>query len=244
MEIYTLAVLFAFFINPYIGSYIDSHPGGKRVKIFYLSTEGRYREMEASFRVPNEPGWLHMDTSRGNFDYHSVLLKKNISPNENEEIEFYMIEYLRDYERQPDSIDNIIQKKTNDINKYYESVSEYKLHDLDVTEYLEKNKKYKCVRTHILLEDMRIKENEPQRWSEQHALSCSFPVRPRYTFELRYYQRYYDYNKDHLFASKADKLFESVKIKDNINISIIAYTFRMSFYDNLHHQRGEYFILK
>jgi len=81
-----------------------------------------------------------------------------------------------------------------------------------VEEYANSNQ---CVKIHLLLEDLRSKKaGEQKKWNEQYVLSCSSTISESIGYELRYYQRYYDQNKDDQFAVKADAPFKSVTIED------------------------------
>lgn len=54
-----------------------------------------------------------------------------------------------------------------------------------------------------------------KRWNEQYALSCGLLKRKGLGFELRYYHRYLDSNKDLQLREKAIKIIESVVIQDD-----------------------------
>ncbi|HEY6773356.1 MAG TPA: hypothetical protein VI140_05250, partial [Oxalicibacterium sp.] len=96
----------------------------------------------------------------------------------------------------------------------YAKNQEFKLQTLDIKEYPQNSQ---CARVYLLLEDLRkvrVDNDQPRKWSEQHMLSCGSPKYKRMGFEIRYYQRYYDQNKDDQLSAKADRLFESLVIED------------------------------
>jgi len=177
------------------------HRDGERVR---ASLDDPYTTLEVSVISPEEPGWI-----RERLADNIVTLKKgNNLLKENQEIEIYITE--RDTSNQPTFIS--AQQTKNNIQNYFDDIKEYKLQELEAKEYPENNG---CVRIHILLEDLESKKNNGQkRWSEQHALSCIFPTHQRMGFEIRFYQRYYEQNKDNQFARKADALFKSLKVVD------------------------------
>ena len=67
-----------------------------------------------------------------------------------------------------------------------------------------------------MLEDIQAEPVIKQkRWSEQYALSCGLLKHKGLGFELRYYHRYIDSNKDPQFQEKTVKIIESVVIQDD-----------------------------
>lgn len=158
-----------------------------------------------SFTPPNESGWS--ETRSG---LNTKLKKAGKSADENEEIEAYLIKL--DIPFNP--IFSYIEYLKKNIQEAYAKNLEFKLQALDVKEY---PKNSQCVRVHLLLEDQRKvspNNSQPKKWSEQHMLSCGSPKYKRMGFEIRYYQRYYDQNKDDQFKDKVDRLFDSLVIED------------------------------
>jgi len=199
MDISTIVALLI--ITPFWGYYVDSHNGGKRAFI-------ENGEFEVSFVVPNESGWVkqHGD-SFGRFTSFIRLIKNDESSNENKEIEAYIIDLDRSFY----PISTSIPKVEKIIQEHFDGVLEYRLHDLHIEIYSRNNQ---CIRIHALLEDARSPGHEnTKKWSEQYALLCALPNNQRKAFEIRYYQRYYDNNKDDKFEIRANKLFKSIKIK-------------------------------
>jgi len=195
MDIATILVLLI--ATPFWGYYVDSHNGGKRAFI-------KNEEFEVSFVVPNESGWVKQYGGGGSF----IRLRKNgESSNEGKEIEAYLINLDGSFY----PISNSIKKIEEIIQEHFSDVSEYRLHDLHIEIYSRNNQ---CIRIYALLEDTRSLEYEkPKKWSEQYALLCALPNNQRKVFEIRYYQRYYENNKDDKFEIRANKLFKSIKIK-------------------------------
>jgi len=194
-------IFLLFFLASCANSRSIPHRDGERVR---ASLDDPYTNLEVSVISPKEPGWI-----RERFTDSIVTLKKgNDLSKENQEIEIYITE--REPSNQPTPTST--QQIKKNIQNHFDNIKEYKLQDLEVKEYPENNG---CVRIYILLEDLENKENNNQkRWSEQHALSCNFPTHQRMGFEIRFYQRYYEQNKDNKFARKADALFKSLKVVD------------------------------
>jgi len=177
------------------------HQDGERV---HAIADDAKVVLDISFLSPNEPGW-----AGGIFYEWLVMLKKDGAVvEENQEIEAYIIN--QDMPFHP--VASFIQRKKQDIQAYYATVPELKLQALDVREYPENSQ---CIRIYVLLEDLRSPKDN-KRWSEQHALSCIFPVHQHMGYEIRYYQRYYEQHRDNQFASKADALFKSVRVEDRL----------------------------
>jgi len=183
------------------------HQDGERVNLTYYYAREKV-VLGINFLSPDEPGWVETEPQYS----HRILLLKENSPasEENQEIESYFVNL--DIPFYP--VARFIERKKQDIQTYYAKIQELKLQSLDVQVYPGNNK---CVRTHVLLEDLRSgKNNQPTRWSEQYALSCIFPVHQGTGYEIRYYHRYYEQNRDNQFASKADALFKSVRVEDRL----------------------------
>jgi len=192
-----LLILLASCANPYE----KAHRDGERVR---ARIDDPRAVLEVSFLSPEEPGWVKEIMS----DNIVTLQKGNSLSDENQEIEVYITE--RNTSNQFEAIST--QQTKRYIQHYFDGIKEYSLQKLEVKEYPEDNQ---CIRTHILLKDMRnTKSSKPTRWSEQHALSCIFPTHQHMGFEIRFYQRYHEQNKDNRFINKADALFKSLKVMD------------------------------
>jgi|GEM_PF-1113083 len=188
-----------------VNSYLDSHAGGRRASVVMPHMN---KALRVSWIVPNESGW----SGYRHNNYGTVLIKNKDSLQNNQEIEVYIVENRHLFFYHHDS--NLLHKEvTSNIKNYYENIKEYSLNFIEVERYAgNKN----CLKIHILLEDMQEGSDKQKRWNEQYALSCRFPFHRHIGFEFRYYQRYYDDNKDYQFSNKAHELFKSIKIEDRI----------------------------
>jgi len=202
----SIIIIFSILLNhtiySQVQSYSNSHAGGKHASL--ALSNGRTM-FHVKWTTPNEPGWVGYRNNKS----RTTLIRNGNSPYENQEIEAYIVNHnLSFYHPNNYSHQQIIRN----IREYYDSIKEYNLVHLEVNDYSENRN---CLKIYILLEYMQdTRNNEQKRWSEQHALSCHFPIHRYMGFELRYYQRYYDNNRDHHFSNKAERLFRSLKIKD------------------------------
>lgn len=158
-----------------------------------------------SFAPPDESGWN--ETRAG---LSTTLKKTGKLADENEEIEAYLIKLDTPF----NPISSYIEYIKENVQAAYAKNQEFKLQTLDIKEYPQNSQ---CARVYLLLEDLRkvrVDNDQPRKWSEQHMLSCGSPKYKRMGFEIRYYQRYYDQNKDDQLSAKADRLFESLVIED------------------------------
>lgn len=195
-----LLLLFSFSTSAHADT--TSAQGSKRITI---AIADKTSVLGFGFTPPNESGWS--ETRSG---LSTTLKKTGKSADENEEIEAYLIKL--DIPFNP--IFSYIEYLKKNIQEAYAKNLEFKLQALDVKEYPQNSQ---CVRVHLLLEDQRkvsTNNSQPKKWSEQHMLSCGSPKYKRMGFEIRYYQRYYDQNKDDQFSDKADRLFDSLVIED------------------------------
>lgn len=113
-----------------------------------------------------------------------------------------------------DSISNFVSIIKTNTQEGYKNSKKFKLISLEVQA---DQKNPRCARSRILLEDIQASsatDNPDKKWSEQYVLSCGLSNFKPYGFEVRFYQRYWDSNKDVQFAQKADALLESVAIED------------------------------
>jgi len=177
-------------------------PDGKTIDIGYTDSK---LSLRLRLTPPAEDGW---NGERNNLG--ATLTKKGKLPGENQQIEAYMMTLDAPSASMADYIDTI---KAN-IQEGYASNKKYRLVSSDVQA---DPKDTRCARIHILLQDMQPppgSDSANKKWSEQYTLSCGLTQVKRLGFEVRYYQRYYDPNKDERFAEKADRLFRSVTIEE------------------------------
>lgn len=153
-----------------------------------------------SFNSPVDEGWTMKK------DGLSVSLdKKGVSADENSQIESYVMRL--------DSQINANQLKRN-IEKGYSQNDRFKIISLSV---VEEPKRPQCVITHLLLQDLkpvRTVDHQQPKFSEQYALSCGFLKNKGIGVEVRYYQRFYDANKDPKFMDRANQVFASLVLED------------------------------
>jgi len=174
------------------GHEAESIQGGERVRIGIIDKNSAV--LGLSFISPNEAGWNIIRSGLS-----ITLTKEGDISEENQEIEAYIIRL--DTPFQP--ISQYIEKIRGNLQESYEDDQDIEIQTLNVEEYPENNQ---CVRTHLLLKDVRTKRNNQQnKWSEQYTLSCASSV-----FEGMGYEN----NKDGQFENKVDALFKSVKIDE------------------------------
>ncbi len=155
------------------------------------------------FIPPDEDGW---SIERSGL---SVTLKKNSgSDSDSREIEAYLIRL--DTPISP--ISNYIETIRRNTVEGYARSNKFKISTLEIAE---DPKDTRCARVHLLLEGLQSDAVVQQRkWSEQYMLSCGLLKHKGLGFELRYYHRYLDSNKDTQFGEKARKVLESVILED------------------------------
>lgn len=158
-----------------------------------------------SFMPPDENGW---DITKSGL---SVTLKKSgESADENREIEAYLI----NLDAPVAPISGYIEKIKKNTQEGYAKNQRFKIRAFEVTE---DPRNSQCARVYLLLEDTqptRTGSTQQKKWSEQHMLSCGSTKYKRMGFEVRYYHRYYEPNKDDQLLNKANKVLESVVIED------------------------------
>jgi hypothetical protein len=111
-------------------------------------------------------------------------------------------------------ISDYIEQIKKNIQEGYAKNPRFKI---KVLETMADPSKPQCVRLHLLLEDtkpVRTVSHEYAKLSEQYVLSCGLLTYKGMGVELRYYDRYYEQNKDNQLAEKANKIFEGVVIGD------------------------------
>ena len=167
-------------------------------------TDNSGTSMGLRFTPPNEDGWI---TERSGL---SVTLKKNAaSNNDNREIEAYLIRLNSPISPISSYIDAL---RRNTVEGYANS-KKFKISRLEITE---DPKDSRCARVHLLLEGIQLDQATQEiQWSEQYMLSCGLLKNKGFGFELRYYHRYLEPNKDKQFGEEAGKVLESVIIEDN-----------------------------
>ena len=157
------------------------------------------------FMPPDENGW---DITKSGIN---VTLKKDgESAEENREIEAYLV----NLDAPVSPISGYIERIKKNTHEGYSKNERFKIKAFDVTE---DSKNSLCARVYLLLEDTqptRTGNNQQKKWSEQHVLSCGSLKYKRIGFEVRYYHRYYESNRDSQFIDEANKVLESVVIED------------------------------
>jgi hypothetical protein len=200
-----IVVLFILFISMGAGAQAETYQPkkGEPVKIGITDQSGSV--LGLSFMPPDESGW---EITRSGL---SVTLKTNgESAGENREIEAYLI----NLDAPVSPISGYIERIKKNTQEAYAKNQRFKIKAFDVTE---DPKNSQCARVYLLLEDTqptRTGSNQQRAWSEQHMLSCGSLKYKRMGFEVRYYHRYYELNRDDQLLSKANKVLETVVIED------------------------------
>ncbi|MDQ7970441.1 MAG: hypothetical protein REI95_12440 [Oxalicibacterium faecigallinarum] len=202
MKFLTIFVVFLLSFNTSLHAETDPANESKRVMIGITDQSGS--AIGLSLIPPNEPNW---DTKKAGL---SITLKRaGKATDENQEIEAYMIRLDKPFH----PVSTYMEQIRKNTEEGYKKNPDFKLSAFDIKEYPQNPQ---CVRVYMLLEDVRTTRADlsQKKWSEQHMLSCGLSKHKRIGFEVRYYNRHYDQNKDELFATKADRLFETVIIED------------------------------
>lgn len=156
------------------------------------------------FIPPDEEGW-----SAKNSGLSVTLRNGTDKEDDSREIEAYLIRIEAPISSRSDYIQEI---RRNAVEGYANS-KEFKIGALEITE---DSKDARCVRVHLVLEGVQPEPVIKQkRWIEQYVLSCVLFKHKGLGFELRYYHRYLDSNRDPKFHEKAAKVIESVVIQDD-----------------------------
>jgi hypothetical protein len=177
------------------------NPGSKKQEpIAFGITDKNGGVLGFKFTPPEEEGWIIKRTGNG-----VSIKKKGASDDENNEIEGYIMRL----DAPIDPISGYIEQIKKNVQENYTNNSRLKIKSLET---MADSSKPQCIRLHLLLEDTKP---EPRKWwSEQYILSCGLLKYKGMGVELRYYDRYYEPNKDSQLAEKANKIFESVVIDD------------------------------
>jgi len=158
-----------------------------------------------SFMPPDDASW---NITRDGLEVS--LRKKGMSEDENSQIEAFLI--TLDTPAIP--ITSFIERIRKNTTEGYEKNSRFKIITLDVTE---DSNIHQCARVHVLLEDLkpvRTVAHEHKKFSEQHTLACGLLKNRNVGFEIRYYHRFYEPNKDDQLESKANDIFTTVVFED------------------------------
>ena len=151
-----------------------------------------------AFAPPEGEGWKIQRSGTG------VSVKKNgASADENTEIEGYIVRLDAPIE----PISGYIERIKKNIQKGYERNSRLEIKLLEV---IADPKRSSCAKFHILLQD----RTDTKWYSEQYALSCGLQKYKGMGVELRYFDRYYEQNRDSQLAEKANRILESIVIDD------------------------------
>lgn len=154
------------------------------------------------FMPPAEDGW------RREGGGVSVTLRKDAAlKDDNRQIEAYLMKL----DTRVSPISGYVETIRRNLVEGYANSKQFKVSQLEVSE---DPRNSRCVRAHVLLEDVLREAGQERKWSEQYALSCGLPRHEGLGIELRYYHRYSDSNKDEHFAEDARKVLESVIIED------------------------------
>jgi hypothetical protein len=177
----------------------------KQEPIAFGITDKEGGTLGLKFTPPEEDGWNIKRSGTG------VSMKKNgESDDENKEIEGYIMRP----DAPIDPISGYVEQIKKNVQEGYAKNPRFKIKALET---MADPSKPRCIRLHLLLEDtkpVRTVSHEYTKWSEQYVLSCGLLKYKGMGVELRYYDRYYEPNKDNQLAEKANKIFESVVIDD------------------------------
>jgi hypothetical protein len=150
------------------------------------------------FSPPEGGGWSIKRSGAG-----ISVKKKGASANENTEIEGYIIKL--DMPMEP--ISDYIERIKKNIQKDYETNSRFEIKLLEV---VADPARPSCAKFHVLLQD----RTDTKWYSEQYALSCGLKKYRGMGVELRYFNRYYEQNRDGQLAEEANRILESIVIHD------------------------------
>jgi len=177
---------------------VPDEPGRQHVGI--VDKDGK-SALGFSLVPPDEPGWTQTREKLG-----INLQKPGTLAEENQQIEAYIMNM--DIPLQP--LERFIAQIKNNIEQGYAKDPDFKLQEVQVAAYAGNPQ---CVKSHILLQDLRDKSSK-EKWSEQYVLSCGSAKYRRFGFEVRYYQRYFTGNRDSALDDKAERVFASFRIED------------------------------
>ena len=157
------------------------------------------------FIPPHEDDW-HID----NTGLSATLKNKASSDSSSSEIEAYLIKLDTPILPIANYIETI---KRNTLEGYARS-QYWKISALEVSE---DPNDMRCARVHLLLEAVGKPQAQvqPRKWSEQYVLSCGLLKHKGLGFEVRYYHRYLDSNKDAQFENKARSMLASAVLEDD-----------------------------
>ena len=159
-------------------------------------------KLALSFLPPEEDGW--QVTNNG---LSASVKKDGALAGENREIEAYLI--TLDTPVTP--IADFIERLKKNIQNSFDASNGFKLVLMDI---FEDPRDRRCARTHLVLENVRTSNNQQRKWSEQYTLSCGSLKYKQIGFEVRYYNRYFESQKDEYFAAQATKVLDSVVFED------------------------------
>ena len=190
----TICLLASIFLCTDAGAQNPTAENKKPIAFGISDKEGGLLGLE--FSPPEGEGWIIKRSGTG------ISVKKNgASADENTEIEGYIIRLDAPIE----PISGYIERIKKNIQKGYESNSRLEIKLLEV---IADPTRSRCAKFHILLQD----RTDTRWYSEQYALSCGLQKYKGMGVELRYFDRYYEQNKDNQFAEKANRILESIVI--------------------------------
>lgn len=159
------------------------------------------RTLGLAFTPPDEEGWTRSGSGT------STTLSWNAeNASDNRKIEAYMTTLDAPISPLPGYIRTI---KRN-LEQGYASSPGFKISTLQVSEYAANPR---CAKIHLLLEARQPAADGQRQWSEQYALSCGSLQSKGVGYELRYYHRYSDDNRDLGLEAKANAVLDSLNIE-------------------------------
>lgn len=159
------------------------------------------RTFGLAFTPPDEEGW-----TRNGSGTSTTLSWNAESASDNRKIEAYMT--TLDAPISP--LSGYIRTIKRNLEQGYASSPRFKISTLQVSEYPADPR---CAKIHLLLEARQPAADGQRQWSEQYALSCGSLQSKGVGYELRYYHRYTDENRDLGLAAKANAVLDSLSIE-------------------------------
>lgn len=167
----------------------------------YVGITDASRTLGLAFTPPDEEGWTRSGSGT------STTLSWNAeSASDNRKIEAYMT--TLDAPISP--LSGYIRTIKRNLEQGYASSPRFKISALQVSEYPADPR---CAKIHLLLEARQPAANGQRQWSEQYALSCGSLQAKGVGYELRYYHRYTDDNRDPGFEANANAVLGSLSIE-------------------------------
>ncbi|MGE8227567.1 MAG: hypothetical protein ACN6RK_17435 [Stenotrophomonas sp.] len=159
------------------------------------------RTLGLAFTPPDEEGW-----TRNGSGTSTTLSWNAEAASDNRKIEAYMT--TLDAPISP--LSGYIRTIKRNLEQGYANSPRFKINALQVSEYPADPR---CAKIHLLLEARQPAADGQRQWSEQYALSCGSLQSKGVGYELRYYHRYTDDNRDPGLEAKANAVLDSLSIE-------------------------------